>query len=180
MSLRTLLVSCAVLLCVAVSPAFANDPNVVFKGKIMLSSKRFPLSAKSKAAYTAAIKKQSALSFPEDKEKHAWKIHFAAFLTRPLNDVEYIIKFYDVTSGPQQLLGTSESFNDERGQKSIVSNVLIEKKSFGVNKTLIMTIENKGIVYATSGKFKIAGEGEKFTGKVNFSDEEAQGKEKDE
>jgi hypothetical protein len=39
-----------------------------------------------------------------------------------------------------------------------------------------MTIENKGKVLA-SGRFKILGEGEKFTGKVNFSEDEAQGKE---
>lgn len=174
MSLRTLLVSCAVLLCLGSSSAFAGDPNVVFKGKIMTSAKRYPLSAKSKSAYVAAIKKQSALSFREDKEKQQWKIHFAAFLSRPLNDVEYVIKFYDITNGTQQLLGASENFNDERGQKTIVSNITLEKKSFGVNKHILMTIENRGTVYA-SGKFKILGEGERFTGKVNFSEEEAQG-----
>ena len=36
-----------------------------------------------------------------------------------------------------------------------------------------MTIENKGKVLA-SGRFKILGEGEKFTGKVNFSEDEAE------
>ena len=39
-----------------------------------------------------------------------------------------------------------------------------------------MTIESNGRVLA-SGKFKILGQGERFTGKVNFSDEEAQAKE---
>jgi hypothetical protein len=173
MSLRTLLVSSILLLFVAVKPAAAQDPNVAFKGKIMMSTKRYPLSAKSKAAYTAAIRKQSGTSFKEDKEKQQWKIFFAAFLSAPLNDVEYMIKFYDVTNGTQQLLGASEAFNDERGQKTIVSNIVLEKKSFGVNKQLMMTIENKGKVLA-SGKFKILGEGEKFTGKVNFSEDEAQ------
>jgi hypothetical protein len=40
----------------------------------------------------------------------------------------------------------------------------------------MMTIENKGKVLA-SGRFKILGEGEKFTGKVDFSEDEAAGKE---
>jgi hypothetical protein len=172
MSLRTLLVSSFLLLFVAIKPAAAQDPNVAFKGKIMMSTKRYPLSAKSKASYTAAIRKQSATSFKEDKEKQQWKIFFAAFLSAPLNDVEYMIKFYDVTNGTQQLLGASEAFNDERGQKTIVSNIVLEKKSFGVNKQLMMTIENRGKVLA-SGRFKILGEGEKFTGKVNFSEDEA-------
>jgi hypothetical protein len=179
MSLRTLLVSSLLVFFafgfVAASPAFAGDPNVVFKGKIMVSNKRFPLSAKSKDAYIAAIKKQSMTNFNEDKEKQQWKIYFAAFLSVALNDVEYVIKFYDVTNGSQQLLGASDQFNDTRGQKTIVSNIVLEKKSFGVNKSLMMTIENKGRVLA-SGRFKILGEGEKFSGKVNFSEEEAQGK----
>lgn len=172
MSLRTVLVSSFVMMCVLATPALANDPNRVFKGKIMLSAKRFPLTAKSKAAYTAAIRKQSASTFKENKEKQQWKIYFAAFLSRPLNDVEYMIKFYDVTSGPQQLLGASEAFSDSRGQTTIVSNIVLEKKSFGVNKRLLMTIENKGKIYA-SARFKIVGEGERFTGKVDFSEEEA-------
>jgi len=157
------------------TPAFAQDPNQVFKGKIMLSTKRFPLSAKSKGAYISAVRKQSTLNFHENKANGTWKIFFAAFLSKPLNDVEYVIKFYELGRGTQQLLGASEAFNDERGQKTIVSNITLEKKSFGVNKQLLMTIENKGLVLA-SARFKILGEGERFSGKVEFSEEEAQGK----
>jgi hypothetical protein len=176
MSLRTLFVSSVLLMCLAVSTAFAGDPNQVFKGKIMTSTKRYPLTAKSKDAYIAAVRKQSASSFREDKEKQQWKIYFAAFLSVPLNDVEYMIKFYDVTGGTQQLLGASEAFNDSRGQKTIVSNVVLDKKGFGVNKQILMTIENRGKILAST-RFKILGEGERFTGKVNFSEEEAAGKE---
>jgi hypothetical protein len=175
MSLRTLLISSVLLITMLAAPAFAGDPNQVFKGKIMLSTKRFPLSAKSKNAYIAAVRKQSTLNFHENKANGTWKIFFAAFLNRPLNDVEYVIKFYELGRGTQQLLGASEAFNDERGQKTIVSNITLEKKSFGVNKQLLMTIENKGLVLA-SARFKILGEGERFSGKVEFSEEEAQGK----
>jgi hypothetical protein len=90
-----------------------------------------------------------------------------------------MVKPYDISSGPPQLLGASEAFNDERGQKTIVSNITLDKKSFGVNKHLMMRIENRGTVLA-EGRFKILGEGERFSGKVNFSEEEAQGKDKDE
>ena len=157
-------------------PAAAQSPEVAFNGKIMTSTKRFPQTAKSPSAYTAAIRKQSGTNFYEDKTDHTWTVYFAAFLKKPLNDVEYVIKFYELGRGSQQLLGASEAFNDERGQKTIVSNITLEKKSFGVNKELMMTIENKGQVLA-SGRFKILGEGEKFTGKVEFSEDEAQGKE---
>jgi hypothetical protein len=175
MSLRTILISSVLLIMLAGSTAIAGDPNQVFKGKIMLSTKRFPLSAKSKDAFISQVRKQSTTNFQENKADGTWKIYFAAFLSKPLNDVEYVIKFYELGSGTQQLLGASEAFNDERGQKTIVSNIKLEKKSFGVNKQLLMTIENKGSVLA-SARFKILGEGERFTGKVQFSEEEAAGK----
>ena len=178
MSLRTLFVSSVLLITMLAAPAFAGDPNQVFRGKIMLSSKRYPLSAKSKDAYISQVRKQSSSNFQENKTNGTWKIYFAAFLSKPLNDVEYVIKFYELGRGTQQLLGASEAFNDERGQRTIVSNFKLEKKSFGVNKELLMTIENKGQVLA-AGRFKILGEGEKFTGKVNFSEDEAQGKEEE-
>jgi hypothetical protein len=174
MSLRTIALS-FVIAAFMVTPAFAGDPNAVFKGQIKMSSKRFPLSAKSKDAYIAAVRKQSMTNFQENKENGTWKIYFAAFLKAPLNDVEYMIKFYEVGRGANQLIGASEAFNDERGQKTIVSNITLEKKSFGVNKELMMTIESKGTVLA-SARFKILGQGEKFSGKVNFSEEEAAGK----
>lgn len=151
-------------------PASAN-PNRVFAGKIMMSEKRFPSYAKSPAAYTAQIKKQSKTSFNEDKAKKEWKIHFIGFLKQPLNDVEYLVKIYDI-SGRQQLLSTFEQFTDSRGQKTLTSSVVLQRKQFGVNKQLLITMENRGKVLA-AGKVKILGEGEKFTGKVDFSEEEA-------
>ena len=57
-----------------------------------------------------------------------------------------MLKFYELGHGGQQLLATSENFNDERGQKTIVSKIKLDKKQMGVNKELLMTIEDKGKV----------------------------------
>jgi hypothetical protein len=168
----------AFALLISARPAAAQSPEVAFNGRIMTSTKRFPQTAKSPSAYTAAIRKQSGSNFYEDKTDHTWTVYFAAFLKKPLNDVEYVIKFYELGKGPPALLGTSEAFNDERGQKTIVSKIKLDKKQMGVNKEIQMTIENKGTVYAST-RFKILGEGEHFSGKVNFSDDEAQGKDKE-
>jgi hypothetical protein len=170
----------ALALVITARPAAAEDPGRAFNGKIMTSSKRFPQTAKSPSAYAAAIGKQSQSNFYEDKTDHTWTIYIAAFLKSPLNDVEYVIKYYELGGkGGPSLLATAENFNDERGQKTIVSKVVLDKKLVGVNKQIQMTIENKGKVYAST-TFKILGEGERFSGKVNFSDDEAQGKAKDE
>lgn len=148
----------------------AADPHKAFAGRIMMSDKRFPLNAKSAAAYTAQIRKQSKTSFYEDKEKK-WKIHFIGFLKQPLRDLEYIVKIYEVGKG-QQLLSSFEQFTDERGQKTLTSSVVLDRKQFGVNKELLITMEYNGKVLA-SGRVKILGQADKFTGKVNFSDDDA-------
>lgn len=152
-----------------------GNPNKVFAGRIMMSEKRFPQQAKSASAYTAQIKKQSKTNFSENKETQSWKIHFIGFLKAPLNDVEYLVKIYELGRG-QRLLSTFEQFTDERGQKTLTSSVLLDKKQFGVNKELLITMESRGRVLA-SGKLKILGQGESFSGKVNFSEDEASGKE---
>jgi hypothetical protein len=180
MSFRNLVVSCVVFatLALVARPAAADDPNRVFSGKIMMSTKRFPQQARSQSAYVAAIRKQSMQNFSEDKTNHTWKIYFAGFLKSALDDVEYSLKIYELNGRSQQLLVTADQYTDERGQKTIIANVTLDKKQVGVNKQCLMTIESKGRVLA-SGQFKLLGEGEHFSGKVNFSDDEAQGKDKD-
>jgi hypothetical protein len=187
MSLRTIFASSRVLsalgiLCaiaLGTRSAAAESPNQAFAGRIMMSSKRFPQQAKSPSAYTAAIRKQAQTNFLEAKDSHTWKIYFAGFLRVPLDDLEYVIKLYEVSGKGQQLLVSFDQFTDERGQKTILSNMTLDKKQVGVNKELLMTMENKGKVLASS-RFKILGEGEKFSGKVTFSEDEASGKAKDE
>jgi hypothetical protein len=180
MNLRTVFVSSLVVFAFALGArsAAAESPNQAFIGRIMMSSKRFPQQARSASAYTAAIRKQAQTNFVEAKDTHTWKIYFAGFLKTPLNDLEYVIKLYDVTGKSQQLLVSFDQFTSERGQQTIVSNMTLDKKQVGVNKELLMTMENKGKILASS-RFKILGEGERYTGKVDFSEEEASGKKSD-
>ena len=174
MSPRTIFVSSFLVLAITLGTrtALAENPNQAFAGRIMMSSKRFPQQAKSPSAYTAAIRKQAQTNFVEAKDTHTWKIYFAGFLKTPLNDLEYQIKLYELTGKTQQLLVSFDQYTDNRGQQTIISNMTLEKKQIGVNKELMMTMEYRGKVLASS-KFKILGEGEHYTGKVDFSEEEA-------
>jgi hypothetical protein len=160
--------------------AAPEKPNPAFAGKIMLSDKRYPQSAKSLAAFNATVNKQSKTAFVEDKDKKGtWKIYFAGFLKAPLNDVEYIVKIHELTAGKgNQLLVSFEQFTDSRGQTALMSSMVLEKKMVGVNKELLITLESKGKMLAQS-RFKIVGEGERYTGKVNFSEDDAKGKKTD-
>ncbi len=174
MSVRAVVLSSviAVVSLFAMRAASAEDPNAVFAGKIMVSDKKFPSSAKSPSAYVAAIRKLAKSNFNEDKTNHTWKIYFAGFLKTPLDDVEYLVKIYELTGKSQQVLATFEQYTDMRGEKTISANMTLEKKVVGVNKDLLMTMESKGKVLA-SARFKILGDGDKYTGKVNFSDDDS-------
>ncbi len=181
MSARSILVSSFLLVAVLVAPAVAqkaDKPNATFAGKIMLSDKRFPQQAKSLAAFNAQVKKQAKSNFAEDKDKK-WKIYFAGFLKTALNDVEYMVKLYELSGRSQQLLVTFEQFTDSRGQTALMSHMTLDRKQVGVNKDLLLTMESKGKVLAST-RFKILGQGERNTGKVDFSEEEANGKKLDE
>ena len=79
MTARSILISSLLALLWLAAPAAAEKPNPTFAGRIMLSDKRFPASAKSLAAFNAQVTKQSKASFFEDKDKK-WKIYFAGFL----------------------------------------------------------------------------------------------------
>ena len=154
----------------ALAPAVASaDP---FDGKIVTSDKRIPTSANSKKEYFGKLRKQSKSSFWEDKATKGWKIHFAAFFKKPLNDLEVTIKLYDESKGGRRLLAAFEQYLDGRGQKTITSYLTLERAKVGVNRNIVMVVENRGRTLAT-GKFKLLGEAEKYSGKVEFSDEEA-------
>lgn len=174
--MRHVVSSLMVLALVILAPraAHAGDPNKQFAGKIMLSDKRFPTQAKSPAAFAANVKKLSKTNFNENKESHSWKIYMIGFLKSPLTDLEYIVKIYELGGkGGNQLLQSFEQYTDSNGQKTLTSNITLEKKTFGVNKELMITMESKGRVLA-SGRFKILGEGEHFSGKVDFSKDDGE------
>jgi len=44
-----------------------------------------------------------------------------------------------------------DQFTDERGQKTILSNMTLDKKQVGVNKELLMTMESKGKILPPAG-----------------------------
>jgi len=96
-----------------------------------------------------------------------------------LADIEVEVKLYDQASSPKTLIASFEQYVDQRGQTALLSQFTLDKKQVGVNKELLMVMESKGKVLASS-RFKILGEGEKFTGKVNFTEDEASGKKTDE
>ena len=159
-------------LALVAAPAAADTtPEKVFAGKIITSDKRFPTKAKSGSAMVAAIRKQSKAVFMEDKAKQTWRIYFAAFFRKGLADIEIEVKLYDTSKPGSAPFATFEQYVDQRGQKSLLADFTLERKLVGVNRDVMMVLEVAGQSVAT-GKFRILGEEEKRSGKVDFSGDE--------
>jgi hypothetical protein len=176
--MRKLAVLLATLgLVVAAKTAQAAKPEDVFGGHIQCSDKPFPLEAKSPAAYISAVKKQSKDRFMEDKEKGQWKIYYAAFFKKPLNDLEIKVTIYDVSDGSQRFVDSWEEWLNDRNQRVITGNMKLKRQEgkLDANSKLLMVMEDHGRIIA-SVQFYVLGEKKKFSGKVEFTDEDTKQK----
>ncbi len=162
-------------------PAEAKDrrPHRVdrtYGGKIIIVKKRLPMMIKSRRHLVSHLRKyKTAHVWPNKKVKgeKQWKFHFMAFFNRKLNDVEVKVKFYDVTRGSKKFIEGDAMYLD-RGQTNFASYMILEKPQFQPNRQYKMYIAS-----AKSGrtlaqvKFWLRGQRETYSGKVEFSDEEA-------
>ena len=155
-------------------PAAARNPEDVFRGHIITSKKSIPTTARSKGAYISKLRKLKTTRFWEDKAKKRWKVYYAAFFNHPLNDLEVTIKIYDISNGGQHLLTSFQQYVNRRGTRSLTSNVTLARADFGVNKKLLMVMENHGHALAST-RFAILGEGPHYTGNVDFSADDTKG-----
>ena len=149
-----------------------------FGGRVLTSTKRFPTYARSVGSYISKVRGQVKTKFWEDKKDKSWTIHFIAFFRKPHDDMEVSIKIWDISTGQKHMLSSFEQYVD-RCATSYASKMVLKRDDFGVNKHLLVTVEASGRRVIASGKIKILGEGEKFKGKVDFSDEADDGSDDD-
>lgn len=156
--------------------AWAVKPEDFFKGRIMVTDSRLPLRFPTENAFIAAVRRANIDHVWPKEEKgndHAvWTIEYIAFFKRPLNDNEITVKFWEVTGGGQRFVAGDEQYTRERGSRVFASSITLSKPDFDTNKQYLMTIDSGSRVLAQT-KFWLRGKGPKYSGKVEFSDEEA-------
>ena len=150
--------------------AAAEPPDRVFAGTIVMSAKAFPPAAKTDVETVAAIRKQSATTFQEDKKEHTWTLFLVGYFKQPLDDMEYLLVVRDMAN-KNQILISADKYLSARGLRTASTKLVLDKDKVGVNKDLLVTMELKGKVLATT-RVRIAGEYEHFSGKVDFSDDD--------
>jgi hypothetical protein len=161
------------------SAALAAKPEDVFKGRIIITEHRLPSHFSSAGAFVQAVRRSSIDKVWPTEEKGndvaVWKFEYIAFFARPLNDNEITVKFWEVGGGSQRYVAGDEQYTRERGSRIFSASITVAKPEFDTNKQYLMTIESGRRVLAQT-KFWLRGKGPKYTGKVEFTDEEARRK----
>jgi hypothetical protein len=159
------------------SLADARKPEDVYAGRIVFLKSRLPEHFRSSEEMVSTLKRSSQTTFWPEKtgdDKGKWRIEIMAFFARPLDDLECLVRFYDVTGGARQLVSSGQVYM-HRGDRMFGSSWKLGAPEFEPNKKILMTLENRGRILA-SGTLIIRGEGPRYSGKVEFSDEEAKTK----
>lgn len=161
------------------SGAQAAKPEDVFKGRIIITENRLPTRFSSQNAFIQAVHRSATDRVWPAEEKGndyaVWKFEYIAFFARPLNDNEITVKFWEVTGGVQRFVRGDEQYTRERGSRIFSASITLDKPDFETNKQYLMTIESGTRVLAQT-KFWLRGKGPKYSGKVEFTDEEARRK----
>jgi hypothetical protein len=157
----------------------ATTPEDVFKGKVIITANRLPLRFASPGAFIAAINKaKTDRLWPKEEKDNdhvTWNLEYIAFFAQPLQDNEVNVKFYEVTNGGQRFVAGDEQYTRERGKRIFASNINLGTPEFEVNKKYMMTVESGRRVIATAA-FWLRGKGANYSGKVEFSDQDAKAK----
>jgi len=159
--------------------AQAAKPEDVFKGRIIVTDSRLPTRFASEGAFIQAVRRASIEKVWPLEEKgndHAvWKLEYIAFFARPLNDNEITVKFWELGMGSPRFVAGDEQYTREKGSRIFSASITLAKPEFDTNKQYRMTIESGSRVLAET-RFWLRGKGPKYSGKVEFSDEEAKQK----
>jgi hypothetical protein len=161
------------------SRVHAAKPEDVFKAKIIITKNRLPTKFASQGAFIAAVQNARIDKvWPKEEQGNdvaVWEIEYIAFFANPLNDHQVNVKFWEITSGSQRYVAGDEQFTREKGSRVFASSVSLSKPDFEQNKHYLMTMES-GRRLIASTTFWLRGKGPNYSGKVEFTDDEARGK----
>lgn len=151
--------------------SWARPPEDVFKSQIVITTKRMPMRFSSANAMTAFLKNNRKTTLWPEKDEKSWKFEFASFFAKPLNDLQVTVKFFDLTEGNERFVNAYDQFTSERGQRVLISSLVLEKPQFEPNRKYKMLVTSRGRELAST-TFTLKGQGKVHSGKVDFSDEE--------
>lgn len=166
--------SILIALCfVGVGDAWAVKPEQKYKGKIIVSTERFPSSFKSDAAFIAHMKKANKKTLTADG-KAAWTFEYMAFLPEPVSTLKAAVSFYDVTDPKQKrFISTQDFYPGDRKDKILAGHSELSANEFSPDRKYLMVFSRGyGQKPLAQTQFVLRRTGvEKDSGVVDFTDD---------
>lgn len=106
----------------------ARKPADVFKGRVIVSTKPFPVNFKSDRAFTRYLKKahRKRVNYGD---KESLDLEFMAFFKRSYGSTEFTGMIFDVT-GPRKLVETFSIYPQQRTTRVLASHIKLSKDTF--------------------------------------------------
>jgi hypothetical protein len=169
----------ALLLVATAGPAVAKGgaPEDLLKGTLIISDSSLPTRWTSPGAYAGQLKKLHKSSLNYDKKTGKVQVYYAAFFAEPVNDIQVNFVIYDITNGVANKAkkGAWEAFLGRKGERVLFNSVELDKEDLEMNKKYLFAIEYRSKILAKS-ELILRGEAPKYSGKVEFTDEETKKK----
>ena len=155
--------------------AIAAKPEDVFKGKIIITQGAPALrSSSSPGRSSPRSEGGSTKIWPKEEKgpsKAGWDLEYIAFFAQPLNDSEVKVKFYELHRG-DSASSPAMSRTPARGDPHLrLEHHRSPSRSSRSNKHYIMTVESGR--RPSPPPVLAARQGPHYSGKVEFSDEDA-------
>jgi hypothetical protein len=107
----------------------------------------------------------------EEVKKRKWRANLVVQFTRPVDDMEFTVLFYDVQDGPRRFIEDMSTMVNNRKEKTFVQPITLSRPTFKPNRQLelVVTVKREEVGRL---KFGVLGEEIKRSGKVDFGEDE--------
>jgi hypothetical protein len=126
----------------------------------------------------AAFLRAQTVTMVWPREEHGnevttWTVNYVALLDRPLGDFEAELSFWDVTKrGQAHLVRSEDQFTRQKDTRVLAGRVEVSSPEFERNHKYLARLESRHVLLGEV-TFWLRGTPPRYTGKVDFTDDEA-------
>jgi hypothetical protein len=144
---------------------------------IIISGKPVPLKVfqqKSGNVLQKWFQSNRSTELWEKKDIEGWEFWILIMFSKPLNELQFDLSFYDVEVVPKHLVDSFSVMLMKKGEKLIPHKIRLSSKQFKVNHQYMMQLSVKSVKKAEK-TFNLRGVAPVHSGEVVFTDAETKG-----
>jgi hypothetical protein len=150
------------------------------KAQVFIFQAKVPSGLTEKALIGFAAKNHQKLlheTTTDPVKERKWLASMVISFTRPVDDMEFTVLFYDIQDGPRRFVDDMSTMINKRNEKTFVQKLTLDRPKFKPNRQmeLVVTVKREEVGRL---KFGVLGEEIKRSGEVSFSDAETGAKKK--